>query len=466
MKRFREAVLPRAQGVLIPTTLEEAIPQDAPVRVFHELVQALDHRALVGSYLGGGAPAYHPVMLLEVLLFAYNEGVRSSRQIAKLLTYDVRFMYLAERQQPDFRTLCLFRRQHTDALVTLFTAVVRLAMELGLVALEHVAVDGTKIEAVASREAAFNDERLTRKLAQATARLQTILAEAETVDAVEEEQPEATLPDALATAQQRLKRLQEIQAAKGDKSGPYVATEPECGVMKTRGGKRPAYNVQAAVDAEAQVVLAVEVMTTAADNHAAPAVLDQVEAVTDARPAQVSMDGGYWSPETLTAAEERGLDLYLPPQGGDHAADGFTYDAETDTYTCPQGERLGFLKTRTDKGRRYRIYRCVCATCPQAATCHGTSKRYKDLWRRQWTPAEAAHQRKMATDAARAVYRRRAATVEPVFGQWKLISGFTRALLHGTSGVRIEVLLVAISHNLRKCAQAWAPCVQPVSAVA
>ncbi len=455
MKRFRDPVLPRTQGVLIPTTLEDAIPQDAPVRLLHELVQTLDHAALLAAYPGGGAPAYHPVMLLAVLLYAYDQGVRSSRKMAELLQYDVRFMFLAEGQQPDFRTLCLFRRQHTDALVALFQAVVRLAMELGLVVLEHVAVDGTKIEAVASRTAAYNDDRLARKLAQATAQLQAILAEAEAVDAAEEAVEPPTLPDSLATARQRLARLEAIQAAKGDQPGPYVATEPECGVMKTRGGKRPAYNVQAAVDTGAQIVLAVAVTTTAADNHAAPAVLDQVETVTGARPAQASMDGGYWSPETLADADARGIDLYLPPQGGDAAADGYVYDATTDTVTCPQGRVMPYARHRVDKGRPYRIYRGACHGCPQAAACHGTRKRYKEVWRREWSAAEQAHQAKMTTPEARAIYRCRAQTVEPVFGQWKGHSAFTRFLLRGAVGATIEAVLLAIAHNLRKCGQVW-----------
>ena len=146
MKVFREAIQPRNQLLLIPTTLDAALPATAPVRIFHEIVQSLDHGKLLATYAGGGAPAYHPV-----LLFAYNEGVRSSRQIARMLTYDVRFMYLAEGQRPDFRTISDFRRRHEAALVSLFEAVVRLAIEIGLVVLEHVAVDGTKLEAAAHR---------------------------------------------------------------------------------------------------------------------------------------------------------------------------------------------------------------------------------------------------------------------------------------------------------------------------
>ena len=128
MKLFREAIQPRNQMLLIPTTLDDALPATAPVRIFHEIVQSLDHGKLLATYSGGGAPAYHPVLLMEVLLFAYNEGVRSSRQIARMLTYDVRFMYLAEGQRPDFRTISDFRRRHEAALVSLFEAVVRLAI--------------------------------------------------------------------------------------------------------------------------------------------------------------------------------------------------------------------------------------------------------------------------------------------------------------------------------------------------
>jgi len=105
----------------------------------------------------------------------------------------------------------------------------------------------------------------------------------------------------------------------------------------------------------------------------------------------------------------------------------------------------------TYKGRTYRIYRCACRTCPQAVACRGRSKRDKDLWQQQWSATEAAHRAKMQTAAARAIYRRRAQTVEPVFGQWKTLSRFTRLLLRGGGGAQIEAWLVASSHNLRKC---------------
>jgi hypothetical protein len=316
-----------------------------------------------------------------------------------------------------------------------------------------LALDGTKLEAVASRAAVYTDDRVTRALA----RLDAMLKEAEATDIAEADEEVSTVPEALATVRQRQARLQQIAAAKLDAtaSGPYVASEPECAVIKTRAGKRPAYNVQAAVDAEAQVVVAVEVTACAADNHAAPSVLDQVAAQTDARPGQVSMDGGYWSPETVTACADRGIDLYLPPQGGDHAAEGFTYDESTDQYTCPRGEVLTFARATTYRGRRYRIYRCACRDCPQAASCHGTSKRTKDLWQRQWSAAEREHLAKMATPAARAIYRQRARTVEPVFGQMKTLQRFTRFLLRGRAGATIETQLVAIVHNLRKCAAVW-----------
>lgn len=457
MKVFRDPLQPRDQVVLFTTTVGDYLPQDAPVRVFHELVAALDHTAWLAAYAGGGAPAYHPVMLAEVLLFAYNQGVRSSRQIADLCVHDVRFVFLAEGQRPDFRTLCAFRRQHADALAACFRATVHLAMELGLVTLEHVAVDGTKIEANAARDQAYTADRLTKALAQAEGRLQAALAEAEALDAEAEAQPEPTLPPELATAAQRLARLRAIQQARAaaGASGPYVATDPASGVIKTRAGKRPAYNVEIAVDAQAQCVLAVDVTATAADNHAAPAVLDQVIATTGAVPDVASMDGGFWSPETLQYATEQGIDLYLPPQGADHAADGFVYDDTTDTYTCPTGDQLDFRRAREKDGRHYRIYRCRCGTCPQAATCHGRGKRVKEIWRRILTPVEQAHHAKMATPAAQTTYRIRARTVEPVFGQWKTVSGFTRCVVRGLAGATIEALLVACAHNLRKCAAVW-----------
>jgi transposase len=461
MKRFRDPVLPRTQIALIPTSLEEVVDPADPVRVL-DLVLDLASRLLetdpfAATYPGGGAPAYAPLMLVKVLLFALNEGLHSSRQIAQRLRYDARYLYLAHGAQPDFHTLCRFRRAQEGALRILFTAAVQLAHQLNLVTLERIACDGTKLEAVASRCEVYDAERLARHLARAEARLAALLQAAEACDA-QEDADAATAPapvtaEQLAALRARIDTLTQLTQELQESGQTYVVrTERESGVMKTTHGTRPGYNAQAAVDGDHQIVVGATVNTEPGDNHQLGSLLDAVEATTGQQAHDVLVDGGYWSPETLQDAAAAGVDLYLPVPGGEteHAAQGFHYQAETDTYTCAHGGTLTCVKTRQQRGRDYRVFRCGGAACPQAAACHGAKKPYKELWRRVNCPTVTAHAVKMATPAAQEKYRWRKQIVEPVFSHLKTVFRVERLYLAGLSGARIQVLLGCLCHNVRK----------------
>jgi transposase len=239
-------------------------------------------------------------MMVKVLAYAYSLGLRSSRRIASLVRYDVRFMYLAGLQQPDFRTLSDFRLRHLPEFSRLFEQIVKLCQELGLVALEHVAIDGTKMEANAAWSASRTPDRLEAESAELQARIKALLAEARAVDQQEDDQfgsdrPGGELPGKLAQAQSRkhkidaaLKKLQERDG------GKINLTDPEARVMKHYGGKQDwSYNAQIAVDHQDQVIVAAEVVTEGTDHHQLEPMYQQTVANTGQAPAEISADSGY-----------------------------------------------------------------------------------------------------------------------------------------------------------------------------
>ena len=148
MKIFRE--YSQCQGLLLPPSLDEFVPEDHEARIINEVVDTMDLSPLLAKYEGGGAPAYHPAMMLKVIIYAYSRDIYSSRGIAQGLKTDTAFMFLSGLQSPDFRTICLFRAEHADVLPNLFVEVVRLCASLGMVGLGHIAFDGTKLKANAS----------------------------------------------------------------------------------------------------------------------------------------------------------------------------------------------------------------------------------------------------------------------------------------------------------------------------
>jgi transposase len=133
--------------MLLPPCVNDFVSGDDPVRALDEIIDWMDLSSLVGKYSGGGAPAYEPRMMLKVIIFGYCQGIRSSRKLDAALGQDVRFMYLAEMSRPDFRTIARFRRNNRDAVRKAFEETVRIALDMGLVLLGHVSVDGTKLVA-------------------------------------------------------------------------------------------------------------------------------------------------------------------------------------------------------------------------------------------------------------------------------------------------------------------------------
>jgi len=152
------------QNFLLPPSLDEFVPDDHGVRIINDVVDAMDLSLLLDKYEGGGAPAYHPVMMLKVIIYAYSLGIYSSRRIARELKTDTAFMFLSGLQYPDFRTICFFRAKHADVLPELYVEVVRLCASLGMVGLGHIAIDGTKLRANASLRQSRDRDGLEKEI--------------------------------------------------------------------------------------------------------------------------------------------------------------------------------------------------------------------------------------------------------------------------------------------------------------
>jgi transposase len=185
-KIFRDPVCPATQELLLPPQVGDFVAEGSRARILSEIVDSLDISVFRSRYQGGGAPAFHPKMMLKVWLFALMQGIRSSRRLDELLGRDLHFMYLAEMARPDFRTLSGFRRRHEKEIQPLFVEVVRMCLRHGLVMLEDTAADGTKIQANVSRKQTYKKDRLERTLEGLEERISEVLAEANAVDAAED----------------------------------------------------------------------------------------------------------------------------------------------------------------------------------------------------------------------------------------------------------------------------------------
>jgi transposase len=432
------------QSWLLPPSVHELVPPGHLAHFVRDTVrEALDLSAILGAYdEERGYPPYHPGMMVALLLYAYCRGVYSSRRIARGCEERVDFMALTGLQRPDFRTVASFRRRHLAALADLFGQVLRLCRAAGLVRLGHVAIDGTKLKANASRHKAMSYGRMKQAEAALAAEVSGWLERAEAADAEEDAKhgPDRRgdeMPDWVADKARCLQRIREARAAleaeaaapppppdgeggPGPSSGmqrqgrPLRAkdggppdraqrnfTDPDSRIQPTRDGFIQGYNAQAAVDAGSQVIVAQRLVAGPADYPGLVPLVDQVRDRFGRRPREVSADAGFCTEANLAALQERRINAYIPPGRARH------------------GETSA-------AGRR------------------GLNAK----------PLAMAMAAKLRRAGHRTRYRLRKQTVEPVFGQIKHARGFRQFLLRGLDKVRGEWALLCAANNLLKLAKA------------
>jgi transposase len=458
-KRFR-AFDPH-QVLLLPPSPDDWLPEGHLSRFVADLVdEVLDLSPILADYTEKrGYPPYDPRLMVRLLIYGYTTGVRSSRAIERRCVDDVAFRVLAAGQTPDFRSIARFRRRHLDALAGLFTQSLHLAMKLGMVKMGRVALDGTKLEANASKHKAMSygrlvdkEERIEVEIAALEAKVASLLEEADATDTAEDQSfgPDGKQVDLPAELDRREKRLAKLKAARaqieaeaaekarahaeekerrrqkraGTSDEQAVAdagekavgkarpkpkaqanfTDPASRIMKNSDGAYiQAYNAQAVVDEEHQVITAADVTTNPSDALNYTPMLDQSAHNTGTHPKQALVDAGYCSEANLEAARDRQL------------------TCGTDTFMATG--RLGHDE-QIPPAPRGRI--------PKDATL------------------KERMARKLRTKPGRAAYSRRKAIVEPVFGQIMTCQGGRQLLLRGADGARGEWQLLAACHNLRK----------------
>lgn len=432
------------QAWLLPPSVQELVPAGHLAHFVRELVrESLDLSAIFGAYHDGpGGSAFHPAMMTALLLYGYTQGVYSSRKLAAACEQRVDFMAVTALCKPDFRTIALFRQRHREALRGLFVQVLKLCRHAGLARLGHVALDGTKVKANASRHKAMSYERMLKREVELSAEVEAWLAQADAADTSEDaahgaDQRGDELPEWVVNKQRCLAKLAEAKAAleaeaaaDAPSAGPAPAaepagrihepaaappappapepkaqrnfTDPDSRIMKTHDGWQQAYNPQAAVDADSGVIVATYVTNKGTDSGQLLPVLDAVAANLGEYPRQASADTGYCSEANLAGVAQRGVDGYVATGRQRHGAASATGESP------PAGQTL-----------------------------------------------RAQMRAKLAAEGWDSPYHLRKQTVEPVFGQLKAARGFRQFLTRGLDNVAAEWSLVCCAHNVLKLAK-WA----------
>ncbi len=246
MKIFRG--YSQSQGFLLPPSLDEFVSENHEARIINDVVDTMDLLPLLAKYEGGGAPAYHPAMMLKIIIYAYSLDIYSSRSIVQELKTDTAFMFLSGLQSPDFRTICLFRAEHADVLPDLYVEVVRLCASLGMVGLGHIAFDGTKLKADASVRQTRDRDGLEKEIERIKEQMRQMIQASANLDELEDQlYPDGNgseIAEELRKKEYRLKKLHEaIEVLEREKLEKVNVTDPDSRLMKdSRKVIQPSYN--------------------------------------------------------------------------------------------------------------------------------------------------------------------------------------------------------------------------------
>jgi len=458
------------QLFLFPPSLHDFLPKDHLARVINEVVDELDLRELYDRYSDLGCTAYHPQLMLKVLFYGYAMGERSSRVISHRLSSDVAYMYLSALQQPDFRTINRSRKDNLEILRGLFVQIVRFCVEMGIVSIGTIAIDGTKLKANASYRRTKRVRDLEEEITRIDQQIESILRESEEVDQREDEmmgegESPYEVPDELRDKErlrERLRGAKEKLLKKGSKE--INLTDEEATTMLHLGYRAdPSYNGQIAVEERQGVIVAATLSDNPADYEALEELVEQTEENTGDKPLEVLGDSGFSSYENLEYLEGKGIEGYMPDQGIESLRKGsrwhqefhrsrFHYDKAEDCYICPVGKPLPYRGLLRREGEPdIRIYRGTgCAGCERRGECTKAAYRTISLDPREYLMEKMRV--RLETQEGKKKYGKRKWMVEPVFGDMKQNRNYRGVLLRGKMKAMGEFLIMCIAHNLRKIA--------------
>lgn len=326
--------------------------------------------------------------------------------------------------------------------------------------LNVVATDGSKIGAAASKKSVYSAQKLDRALA----RVEKILQEAEEADRSEDELygDGSQVPEHLKDARARKAKLEEIaNRLKESGKSAIVASDADARVMMTTEGKGPSYNLQASVDGENQVIVAMKLTQSENDSGKLPEMVEEVESNTGLSPDVSLVDSGYSNEETLKWVGETGHDALMPVQEQPQQSARndlfcsrcFIADDKRDVLICPAGRELTFRGISECGSGSYRRY---CANGCQSCSFYRQCVPKGNGSRRVSVSVVASERKRMrerlCSSEGRKLYALRQETVEPVFGRIKSNRGLERLLCWGIEGVTAEVALACLAHNVAKCA--------------
>jgi len=494
------------QILLLPPSLGEMINPDHPVRVVNQVIDNLDLDLLIKKYKGGGCSSYHPRLMLKILVYGYLTNQYSSRKIEQAVTQNIHFMWLSGMSYPDHNTINRFRIDRLKGVLKeVFSQVVLLLVEKGIINLKEAYLDGTKIEANANRytfvwgrSISKSKERIKKQLdelwnyAESVAREELENNEPDSFEKIDQESVRRTIESidkalkgkpvnkevkqklnyARKNWPENLKKYEQQEKILGNRNS-YSKTDPDATFMRMKedhmlnGQLKPGYNWQ--ISTENQYILGYTIHQTTNDTTTLQSHMESLKENLGKMPDTLVADAGYGSEENYEYLENNDVEAFVKYQyfhkeqskkwkDDPCRTENLPYDQKSDSYTCPMGQQMNFIKEKTKItyngfSQIKRLYQAQnCNGCPMRDACNKSKgnrtieinerlNRYKSIIRERLTSERGIKYRSQ-----------RPVDVEAVFGIIKGNRNYRKFLLRGLEKVDIEVGLLALAHNLSKLA--------------
>ena len=471
----------RKQLLLRPVDVERLVSPDHEVRAIWEFTGHLDltqyYQRIHAVEGRAGSTAFDPRLLLSLWIYALSKGVGSAREISRLVEYDPAYQWLTAMEPINYHTLADFRSSHKESLDRLFVEVLGIMSAEGLITLERVMHDGTKVKALADTGSFRREEKIREHLKAAEEQVNQPPDEEASLRAQRaQERAAREKKERVEHALQELEKIRETKSGEEKKEARASITDPDARTMKQAdGGYAPAYNVQVSTDAAADIIVGVGVSQRPEDAHELIPAIERIEENTGKTPEQVVADGGYTNWENVVALDASGIDFIgsltdRPQSAGRFDQRGveeafrpehFVYDEQTDTYTCPAGKTLTHRTEEKLTGytnHRYRPHKNDCISCPHKEKCCPGKTERRSVIRRVDGPAVISFREKMATEEAKAIYRQRAHIAEFPHAWIKEKMGLRQFHLRGLLKVGMEALWACLTYNIQQWIRlVWRP---------
>ena len=452
----------RLQTQLLPPSIEEYVPGDAPVRFLDAFVDQLDLEKLGfqrSQPAPTGRPGYDPADLLKLYLYGYLYRIRSSRRLESEAHRNVELMWLLRHLTPDFKTIADFRRDNRQCFKGVFKQFNLLCRKLDLFGAELVAIDGSKFKAVNNPARRYTAEQFQELVQTIEQRIQEYLQKLDQQDGEAEgaaaKPSQKGLQDKIALLQSQKDKLEElVQELRSGSQQSSPATDVDSRPQRRVG---VGYNVQVAVDAKHHLIVEPQVVQDANDRGQLSPMAAAAKQELGLQRLKVVADRGYHESVQLHHCAQQGIEAYVPAQGTTsgrsrdgrsiYAKETFVYEQAQDRYRCPTGQLLERRYQKEDKGKAVIIYANpqACGACPLKGQC--TTSEYRKISRGVYeTEVEQMSQR---VAAHKHIVAQRKTIVEHVFGtlrNWNHDTFLTR----GLESVRGEFSLSALIYNLRR----------------